>query len=468
MQASLLSFYMIALTRGLHYITSLVLLFLLTPFDFGVMAVVMAVIALMNSLSAFGVDSALISYQGDEEFLLDDAFSLEVGKGIFLAGSIIFLAPLIAIWLDEPILRELLSTMALAFICQSSKNIGLVTLRKKFDFKVIFQCEIAMAITSFIITIVVAYFYASPWAIAAGYLAGWLIYVLSSYLLCSYRPNISFNKDNMKALFSYSKWILVSAQINALIENGVNIFVGSHFGMSVLGQFERADMFTRKTTLQIGEVIWKVGLPSLSLRAKDSMALRDRYILIYRFICLVVFPAMAVVCIYMPVVMGMRPENDWQYFQDLVSILAVAGIFTILLTPASVLFQATRVPQVGFNIASIRLITIMIVIAPMIYFFEHLGAALSLLVGVIVIFPFSMRSVSRIINISTREHFLISLEYLAPCAVFLFLPLGDTSILKELIGLLFAVIGYATTLVLVSKTSRKRLKLAFQMIKSRL
>ena len=180
-QATFLAFYMVAVTRALHYISSFVLLFLLSPADFGVMAVAMSFVAIMNSLTNFGVDSALISYQGDERHLLNDAWTLEIIKGLVLSLVLFLAAPSIASWMHQPTLLDILRVLSLAFIVQSGKNIGLVSERKRFNFKVLFKCELAMAVTSVIITIAIALLYHSPWAIALGYIAGWLNYFLLSY-----------------------------------------------------------------------------------------------------------------------------------------------------------------------------------------------------------------------------------------------------------------------------------------------
>ena len=160
--ASFLSFSMIAVTRVLHYVLSLILLFLLTPQDFGVMAIVMSVMAIMNSLSSFGVDASLISYRGDETKLSNEAWTLELIKGLVLASILIFLAPFIAVFMIEPRLEPLLTFMSIGFILQSSKNIGLVSMRKNIDFSIIFRCEIRMAIVNFIVTLAFVSFYKSP------------------------------------------------------------------------------------------------------------------------------------------------------------------------------------------------------------------------------------------------------------------------------------------------------------------
>ena len=453
-KASLLSFYMIAITRALHYVSSLILLFLLTPQDFGIMAIVMSVMAIMNSLSSFGVDSALISYSGDETSLSDNAWTLELIKGVILSLGILLLSPVIAGWLGEPTLKPLLTFMSLGFLLQSSKNIGLVSLRKELNFGVIFKCEIGMAVVSLLLTLFLAFYYRSPWAIACGYIGGWITYFFLSYFLCSYRPRISFNRIGMMSLLGYSKWILLSGQINTLVEHGINLLIGSHFGMAVLGQFERANMFTRQTALQIGEVIWKVGLPSLSARSSDVKMLRDQYLLMYSYICLLVFPLMILVNIYIPVLADLADSRDWEQFNKLMVALGVTAAVTMLMTPGSILFQSLRKPSIGFNVAIVRLVSILVFIIPCIQLFGVIGVAYTLSLGVCIALPYTFYSVRQLLGVSFSKHIFICLKYLALCLIFTILSPGEASLLWDIVMLVLTLTVYFALLYFSSKDFR--------------
>lgn len=453
-KASLLSFYMVAITRALHYLSSLILLFLLTPQDFGIMAIVMSVMAIMNSLSTFGIDSALISHRGHETSLYDNAWTLELIKGVILSVGILLLSPVIAGWLGEPILKPLLTFMSLGFLLQASKNIGLVSLRKDLNFGVIFKCEIGMAVVSFLLTLFLAFYYRSPWAIACGYIGGWIAYVFLSYSLCSYRPRLFFNRIGMMSLLGYSKWILFSGQINTLVEHGINLLIGSHFGIAVLGQFERANMFTRQTALQIGEVLWKVGLPSLSARSSDVKMLRDQYLLMYSYICLLICPLMMLVNIYIPVMADLADSRDWEQFNKLIVALGITAVVTMLMTPASILTQSLRKPHIGFNVAIVRLVSILVFIIPCTQIFGVLGLAFTLLLGVCIALPYTFYSVRKLVGVSFSKHIFICLKHLAPCLIFTILSPGEAPLFWDIIMLVLTLTVYVVALYLLSKEFR--------------
>ena len=461
-KASFLSFCMIAITRVLHYVTSIILLFLLTPNDFGIMAIVMTVMAIMNSLSSFGVDAALISYKGEEVSLIDSAWSLELIKGFLLFLSVLLLSTFIADWLGEAMLKPLLIFVSLGFLIQSSKNIGLVLLRKNLEFWVIFKCEIGMAIVSSLVSLLLAFYYRSPWAIAFGYISGWATYVFLSYLFCSYRPKISFNRSGMLSLLGFSKWILVSGQVNSFLDNGVNLLIGSQFGMSVLGQFERANMFTRQTALQIGEVMWKVGLPSLSARTSDVTMLRDQYLLMFNYICLSVFPIMIIVNKYIPAFVDPAESRNWMLFNNLLAALGVTAVVGMLMTPGSILFQSLRKPRIGFYIAILRLVSILIFIIPLMQVFGSIGVAYTLLLGGCISLPYHFYRVQNLIGVSLSRHIFICSKYLAPCLIFTTLSPGNASVIWDATILTLTSMVYLALLYFLSGEFRMVVKFIYK------
>jgi O-antigen/teichoic acid export membrane protein len=359
-------------------------------------------------------------------------------------------------------LSDILRFLSFAFILQSGKNIGLVSERKRFNFRVLFKCELAMAATSLVTTVTIAILHESPWAIALGYISGWLIFFLLSYFLCSFKPRLSFNIKNYRSLVGYSKWILLSSQINTTIENGINIFIGSHFGMSVLGQFERADMFTRKTVLQVGEVVWKIGLPSLSARVSDTKNLKGYYLSLYRFICFIIFPLIIVVVVYLPSVVAMGQDIDWVYLESLLQVLGVVSVLTMLIVPAGVLFQARRVPEVSFKISLIRLSGVVLTVFPLVHFFQFEGVAYSLLLSILIVFPISLHHVRVLTGITLARHLRVAMEYILPCGVFALDIFTYSSIINVILEIFVLILAYLVCVIMISRHARNLLSSYFK------
>ncbi|MDA9878138.1 oligosaccharide flippase family protein [Luminiphilus sp.] len=454
LHASILSFLMIAITRVLHYAASLILLSFLSPEAFGVMAIVTSVLAMMNSVSAFGVDAALISYAGDEKEIVNEAWTLELLKGVSLAAVTIMISPFLASWLATPALELLLVVMSAAFILQSGKNIGLVSLRRRMEFTVIFQCEIAMAVVNFFVTISLVMFYQSPWIIVAGYLSGWLTYFFLSYFLCDFRPKVSLRWRRVSGILNYSKWVLLSGQINAMLDHGINFFTGSQYGMSVLGQFERANMFTRQTSLQIGEVLWRVGLPSLASRVENIAELRSHYLNMIAFLCAFVFPVLILVVLYIPVLVSQSNPSAWSEFYPLVLSLGFVAGISILVTPGTILFQAVREPRFGMNVAVTRLLTVGLFLMPCVKLFGVIGVVYALAGGSLVVLPVCFFYVKRLIGVSFWEHIVICVQHLIPCAPFLFISPSELSVGFNILSLCLALLSHLVLMYACSEYFR--------------
>ena len=125
---------MVFVSRGLAYISSVLLLIILSPDDFGRAAVVLAIVAILNATSAFGLDAALIARSRTTKLLYDVAWTIETIKGFTLFLGTYFAAGLLTTSSSGAWLAEYLNVASYSFLLQSSKNIGLVAQRKNLDF----------------------------------------------------------------------------------------------------------------------------------------------------------------------------------------------------------------------------------------------------------------------------------------------------------------------------------------------
>ena len=255
---------MVFVSRGLAYISSMLLLIILSPDDFGRAAVVLAVIAILNATSAFGLDAALIARSRPTRVLYDVAWTIETIKGFILFLGTYCAAELLTTFSSGAWLTEYLKVAAFSFLLQSSKNIGLVAQRKNLEFNSITICEIMMALSNATITIVLALSGYEAMSIVIGYVFGWFVYFMLSFALCSYRPSIKLHKIHVLYLMTYSRWVIFSGQLNALLDHGVTLVIARLGTIEFVGQFERADLYSRKLLIQAGELIWRFGLPYIA------------------------------------------------------------------------------------------------------------------------------------------------------------------------------------------------------------
>ncbi|MEZ5481328.1 MAG: oligosaccharide flippase family protein [Porticoccaceae bacterium] len=139
--------------RFVGFFSSIILARLLAPEDFGLVAMAMMVVALIDTLSSTGVDLALIRERDTERKLYNAAWTIQVIQGAIVAVVMLCAMPFIADYFGESKLYTILTILAGAYFFQGFKNIGIVAFRKELDFAREFRFSLYVKLLSFVVTV---------------------------------------------------------------------------------------------------------------------------------------------------------------------------------------------------------------------------------------------------------------------------------------------------------------------------
>ncbi len=151
---------------------TLIVLRLLAPADYGLMAIVTVIIAMIAGLAEFGFGASLIQTPTlDRRELARIAGALgalNIGCGVLVAAS----APLIAAWLGEPRLQLLIQVSALQFLFAAVEIVPQALVHRDMDFARVARVEIVATVVGSLGTLALALAGAGVWALVLGGLAG--------------------------------------------------------------------------------------------------------------------------------------------------------------------------------------------------------------------------------------------------------------------------------------------------------
>ena len=116
------------------FVNILILARLLVPADFGLVAMAMSAIAIIELASAFSFEVALIQREHPTREYYDTAWTLNVALGTACALATVGLAYPAALFYGEPRLTPVMLVLAGGWIVQSFENIGTVNFRRDMDF----------------------------------------------------------------------------------------------------------------------------------------------------------------------------------------------------------------------------------------------------------------------------------------------------------------------------------------------
>jgi len=178
--------------RTLGIISTLILARLLLPEDFGLVAMAMSIVAATEILTAFGFDVVLIQKQGATRAHYDTAWTLQVCFGLAGAICLTLLASPTAWFYHEEQLKSVIYVIAVSFFFRNLENIAVVDFRKKMVFHKEFAYRFSIKIIGFCVTIPLAIYLRSFWALVFGQLTLSLATFVLSYAMNSFRPRLSF------------------------------------------------------------------------------------------------------------------------------------------------------------------------------------------------------------------------------------------------------------------------------------
>ncbi len=371
--------------RSLGFISTLILARLLVPADFGVVAMATSFVAMLELLSAFGFDVALIRRRDTSRPHYDTAWTFNVIVGAVVAVAMVAAGGAIATFYRAPDLRAVLYVLALGSLAQGFENVGVVAFRKEMDFRREFRFQLAKKLVMFAVIVPLGFALRSYWAMVAGIVASRIASVGLSYWVHPYRPR--FSLAAWSDLLHFSKWLLLNNVLGFMRERTSDIVIGRLRGPRDLGLYnvgyEIANLPTTELVMPINRAVY----PGYARMSADLPVLRQGFVSVIGIIALFAVPAGAGIAataqLIAPVLLGAK----WAETVPLIEILAFFGVTMALQTNSYSVYLAIGRPQ----LQALMSMLFMLVLAPAMYFLTArsgaIGAAQACVLAGVVVLP---------------------------------------------------------------------------------
>lgn len=223
------STWMVAMRFGVRLIgvaSTVVLARLLTPADFGLVAMAMLVISFLEVFSDTGQQLALIRHPNPQRSHYDSAWTSSLILNSALTLIILAASPFAGSYFNEERVEPVIQLLAFRVFLIGLVNIGTIDFRRHLNFRREFQYFVLRKMFSFVATLACAFWLRSYWALAIGTVVGHVLEVVLSYVMHPYRPRFDLSK--VREIWSYSIWLLVAAlgrffegRIDAVVAAGI-------------------------------------------------------------------------------------------------------------------------------------------------------------------------------------------------------------------------------------------------------
>jgi O-antigen/teichoic acid export membrane protein len=222
-------------TRNLGLLSTLVLVRLLQPSDFGLVALATGFIDAVDALSDICVQDALVRAPVIDRDLYDTGFGLSVLRGLLTAALIAALAWPIGDFFADGRLAVVMLALSAGTVMSAFENIGIVDFRRDLAFRKEFDMQLRSRIASVAITIAVAVVWPSYWALVVGILVNRTARLVQSYIMSPYRPRIALRA--WRRIIGFSLWIWAQTMLNQVRDRSSSVVIGRLVGATQVGTF---------------------------------------------------------------------------------------------------------------------------------------------------------------------------------------------------------------------------------------
>ncbi len=285
-------------SQAILFIIQLILARLLSPEDFGIIAIVLIFINITSGTIQYGVSTALIQKKFVDSIAYSSMFFINIGIALIIIVILYFIAPILSYIYGHNQIVPLLRTLSFVVLPGSIYSILLAKTSRELDFKKVFLSSVFAGITSGLISVLFAINGYGVWSLVIFQLLNQLISTLILWLLVRWKPSLQFSSSVVKGLMSFGWKILLSSIIDISYRELRSLIIGKKYSISMLGYYNRGQQFPQLIIGNINASIQAVMLPALAGRQDEPNRIKTmmrRSIITSSFIIFPIMVGLAVI-----------------------------------------------------------------------------------------------------------------------------------------------------------------------------
>ncbi len=275
---------------SVNFVVGIILARLLSPSDYGLIAMITVFFSISQSFISSGFGNALVRKKDATQADFSTAFLFNVSVSIVFFVILFFLAPFIADFYGRPILASLIRVESVCMVIGSINIVQNTQFTRRIDFKTTMKIGFTTNVVGSVVGISAAYYGLGVWAIVAMDIVRQLTSTVLLWKASPWRPKMLWERESFRYLWGYGSKLLASEMLNTIYNNIYPIVIGKFFSAASLGNYTRAQGFVTLPSSNITSVVQRVTFPVLSQIQDDDERLIAGYRQMLKMVTFVVFP----------------------------------------------------------------------------------------------------------------------------------------------------------------------------------
>lgn len=254
---------------------------LLTPQDYGVVAVTTVFTNFFTLFADMGLGAGVIQNQTLSKNEISDIYSCSVYLAVMLGVVFAFFSIPLSIFYGNEVYRSIGLLLAVALFFTTLNTVPNAVLMKNKQFVKVAVRNIVAPITTGVIAVVLAYagwkYYALVWQSVLSCIVVFLWNYVTAHMEYGLEWHIRFEKKGLKKIFSFSGYQFAFSFVNYFSRNLDNLLISKFMGEKLLGYYDKAYKLMLYPVGNLTHVITPVLLPILSEYQDDKEYVYQKY-----------------------------------------------------------------------------------------------------------------------------------------------------------------------------------------------
>ncbi len=316
---------------------------LLTPSDFGVVAVAMVVMVVVWQLTDLGTAAVVIQRDVVDDALISSLFYFNLLLGAGLSAGMFVVAGPVAALMREPTAAPAIQVLASVGFLGALGNMHYALLRRTMQFGRLATISIANAVVTGVVGISLAVAGAGLWALVAGTVAGTAVSTVVSWWYEAWRPSATFSLRQLRSVARFSIHFFYSSAFAVGFAQLDKVIISRVLGSAALGTYTVAQRTVTSPINTVSEAVSTVSFSAFAREQNNAEALRSGATRAAGVVALVVLPSMLGLAVLAEQAVAVVYGAKWEAAIPVIQVLApVAAVQAISRVTASVMLAKGR------------------------------------------------------------------------------------------------------------------------------
>jgi PST family polysaccharide transporter len=305
---------------------TVVLARLLTPEDYGLVGMVLAITGLADRLRTMGLSTATVQVRTIDQPQLSALFWINTGLGVLVAALLAAAAPLIARFYGEPQLTLIVLALSLSFIFGGVGAQHVALLNRRMQFRSLAGLEITSMLFGAGVAIAAALLGAGYWSLVLFHLLQPVWRGIVAWRKSRWTPSRPARADGLRGILTFGANLSGYEIIVYLSRNLDNVLIGRYLGAAPLGIYSKAYGLLLLPIQQIQGPLHRVAVSTLSRLQDDPERFRAYFRTGLGGVAFTAIPLIGFLALAADEIILLVLGSQWSAAGPVFRILAFAGL----------------------------------------------------------------------------------------------------------------------------------------------